>query len=90
MKLESTSAQITVSDSVSNAGGNIQNRMFGYACDISFYDGAVYLCRRQGDPFVHIVLVPGERWKQDLIDEGYEIIAKLPTLEKSVKEITIL
>lgn len=59
MKIESTHAQITVSDNeTGNAGGNIHRRLSGYACDISFWDGEVFLCRRKGDPFLHIVLVP--------------------------------
>lgn len=86
MKVETNNAQITLSDSVTNAGGNIRSRLSGYACDISFWEGALYFCRLPGgDPFVHIVLVPSSKWEGDLASEGYEVIGRIPNLLESSK-----
>lgn len=77
MKVESSSAQINVCDSDSFAGVNINPVLSGYAADIMFWGGAAYLCRRKDDSFLRVVMVPGEKWLQDIKDAGYEVVGSV-------------
>lgn len=77
MTIETNSAQINVRDNTTTAGVNINSAIGGYGADLSFWGGVAYLCRRKDDPFLRVVLVPSEKWAQDMRDEGYEIIGAL-------------
>ena len=80
MKIESSSAQINVSDNDSSGGVNINNTLSGYAADMYFWGGAAYLCKRKDDPFLRVVMVPSAKWLQDVKDDGYEVIGLLSDL----------
>lgn len=82
MKVESSSAQINVCDNDSFAGVNINPALSGYAADIMFWGGAAYLCRRKDDSFLRVVMVPGEKWLQDIKDAGYEVVGSVSACSK--------
>jgi hypothetical protein len=82
MKVESTGAQINVRDNDSFAGVNINPALSGYAADMMFWGGAAYLCRRKDDSFLRVLVVPGEKWLQDIKDGGYEIVGALSDCAK--------
>lgn len=80
MKIESPNAQIEVHDSGIFAGVNIRPAIYGYAADLQFWGGKTYVAKKDGCPFIHILQTPGERWLQDLKDDGWIIIGELSEL----------
>lgn len=57
-------------------GGSAMEIFLRHACN-----GVFYLCDRKGSE-AHgkfIVMLPSDRWKQDMIDAGYVIISKIDT-----------
>lgn len=84
MTIESNNAQILVRDHDGSAGVNINRAISGFGADLMFWGGESYLARREGEPFVHVLIVPGERWLQDLKDDGWKIVGKLSELTLAV------
>ncbi len=80
MTIESNSAQVNVKDNDSRGGVNINQTLGGYAADMMFWGGPVYLCRRKDDAFLRMVMVPSEKWLQDIKDDGYKVIGEIRDL----------
>lgn len=89
MKIQSSSAQIAVNDSKTAAYANIDRILSGYGATIRFIEGAVFICRREGDPSLHIVLVPSKKWESDLSIEGLTVLVQLPVAHASINSIAI-
>ena len=80
MEITTHSAQIKVSDSRGSCGTNINRLCSGYVADLQLWGDAVYLARRTGEGALHILIAPAANWKDDIRDEGFEIIGKLSRL----------
>ena len=50
----------------------------GYAVAVQLYDWhPTFLCRHKDSTHLAVVSLPSDNWKQDLIDEGWEILQPL-------------
>ena len=80
MNITTTHAQITVADSEGSCGANINRRASGYVADLHFWGDSVYVARRKGEPGLHVMIAPSDKWKRDIEAEDFEIIGKLSDL----------
>jgi len=78
MKVESGSAVIQCERTGDDIGIHafVSQVLSGYGASILINYGAAYLCRKEGYGVI-VVIIPSERWIDDLKGEGFEIVQKL-------------
>jgi len=77
MEISTHSAQITVGDREATSGANINQRCSGYVADLHLWGNANFVAVRAGDPTIHILIAPDEKWRDDIEAEGFHILGKL-------------
>lgn len=81
MNIETRNAYVEVSSSDSRAWADIKPALSGYAAVISFCPvcgGCFVIAHRKDDPKTKaLIILPDEKWKQDLEAEGWIIDSEI-------------
>ena len=87
MNIISSAAQVLVRDNHGIGGVNIHSIRHGYVAHLHFWGGSAYLARLKDSGLLHILVAPGEEWKEDIEREGFVIIGKLDDLAKAREQL---